>query len=446
MPNKILNFYKLEDGISFLKRQGIIQNFTYDVDTLPKGLILKIKYSLNQNEIQSIYSLDNMKTLKYNIIIFFKKLKYIIQMSQFKYSINLLNTSMLLEYKRSFALQFIYNWNFIQKLQIKMNTSLNSTKINIKLSLLKIVNTYVNSYLFYGYYNLYNYRFIYNSNYIQILNSNPFIKEESNLKIITENFTIGLQYYLKNNLNIVQKCLIQYEEKSFVSLYQYSYKNMKISKYKHIFNVSKLIKRKVLYVLLALEYPQSIYSSIGKYFNKYLQFLSYTNLKTSRFTYYTMNFHPYITFNYDTIFNLPLVIPSIYKNILKFKLKIHILDIIKHLTPIKLYSNTCEYNKNQEIYNSRLINKGRYLFNIQYEIYPLQCIAIYYIINYTKILSYKVSYLPDIYSSRLLYKHYNQQSIGINLYLPFKQKPIIFIEYPVNDKHKKNVYIGINFT
>lgn len=446
MPSKILNFYKLESGISFLKKEGVINNFTYKIIPLSKGLILDIKYSLCTNEIKGIFNLENIAELEQNAFIFWRQLKYIIQRLHSQNSVNLLNKALLLRIKKSVILEFIYQWNLMKYLQIRLNNLLTLPNIYVKLSLLENVRNYINSYLSYSYHVTYNYRFKYNFSYIQILNSNSFLEEISNMKIMTESYKLKLEYFFKNQLYINQKFLIQLQKKHFISIYRFSYKNIKRYTYKYILHISKLIRTKVLCVLLNLKYPQLQNSSNTQDSNIYLNLLFYSNLKKIKCIKYIISFYPFIIFNYESTVNLPSIIPYIDQNLIFLKSRINIFDIVKNLIPVQLFDNNYQYTKTQKMYNSKLISKAHYLFSIYYKIYPLKYLAIYFVINYARSGAYKILYLSNTYDSKLIYQNYNQLGIGINLYLPFKKKPIIFLEYFTHDIYKNIIYIGTSFS
>nr|UAD85783.1 hypothetical protein [Gracilaria ferox] len=341
-------------------------------------------------------------------------------------------------------LEFRYYWNFIKNLQIKLNNSTTLTKINIKLSLLQIISDYINIYFSYSYCIMYYYKFTYNYNYIQILNSHFSLGKISNLRITTNNLIIKLQYKFKNQLNMIQKLAIKYEEKHFISVYNYSYKNMKIHTDYFSYNVSKLKNSKELYLLLKHNLFQ--YFDTLKYSTIYLHLLFYDNILTSKWTNYIINLYPYITYNYNRVFNFISVLPWLYKNTIQIKGKINIFDITQKLMSIKSVYNKDEYNTTKNTYNFKLISTTNYLFNIQYTLYPIKYIAIYLLIDHIKSTSYQILYLPDIYLSKLIYQNHNRVGIGINIYTPFKKKPIIFIEYFTNDKYENIIYIGTNYS
>nr|UAD84354.1 hypothetical protein [Agarophyton chilense] len=330
-------------------------------------------------------------------------------------------------------------------LQIRLNTVLTLPKIGIKLSFLENIHSYINSYLSYSYHVNYNYRCKYNLSYIQIINSNSYLEEISNMKMITENLKLKLEFFFKNQLYINQKFLIQLEEKHFISIYRYSYKNIKIYTYKYILNISKLIRKQVLYVILLLKYPQLKHSNNAEYSNIYLNLLFFSNLKKIKCIKYIINFYPFIIFDHESIFSLPSIIPYIDQNIICLKSRINIFDMIKNIIPIQPFDRNYQDNKKQKIYNSKLISKAHYLFKIKYKIYPLKYSAIYFMINYARSGSYKILYLPNIYHSKLIYQNYTQVGVGMNLYIPFKQKPIIFLEYFTHEIYKNIIYIGISF-
>nr|YP_010195522.1 hypothetical protein LK149_pgp122 [Gracilaria baiana]UAD82919.1 hypothetical protein [Gracilaria baiana] len=440
LPQQILNLHKLESGISFLKKERIIKNFTYNVIPLPEGLIIYIKYSLYNNQIRYIYNQDSINVWKKNSFIF---LTYIKEAFQSTYSKNLLNKFVVF---KSYILEFKHHWNFIKNLQLQLNKSTISTKINIKLSFLQVISDYINIYFSYTYYIIYYYKFTYSYNYIQILNSNFSLEETSNLRITTNNLKITLQYNLENQLSTIQKLAIQHQEKHFISIYNYSYKNIKVNNNHSSCNISKLKNSKELYLLLLLKYIPFPYSDTKKYLAIYLNVLFYDNIITSRWMNYIINLYPYITCTYSQVFNIISILPWLYKNTIQITGKINIFDITKRLIYIKSSHNKDEYTHKKSTYNSKLINTANCLFNIKYKIYPTQYMAIYLLINHIKSISYQILYLPDIYLSKLIYQNHNQVGIGINLYNPFKEKPIIFIEYFTNDRYENMIYIGTNFS
>nr|YP_010195931.1 hypothetical protein LK221_pgp124 [Gracilaria bursa-pastoris]UAD83328.1 hypothetical protein [Gracilaria bursa-pastoris] len=447
LPKQILNLHKLESSISFLKKERVIKNCTYNVITYPEGLIIHVKYNLCSQQIRYIYNQENINIWKKNDFIFLKHIKYIIKAFQFQYSRNLLNKFIAFKSKKSYILEFKHHWNFIKNLQIKLNHSTTLTKINIKLSLSQIMSYYINIYFSYTYYIIYCYKFTYNYNYIQILNSNFFLGEISNLRMTTQDLKIKLQYNLKNQLNIIQKLALQYEEKHFISIYNYSYKNITINSDHYSYNISKLKNSKELYFLL--NHSSFQYSDTPKYSAIYLHLLFYDNIKTSKWMNCIINLYPYITCTYNRVFNLISVLPWLHKNTIQIKGKINIFDITQKLISIKPFDNfhnKDEYNTKKNIYNFKLINITNYLFNIQYTMYLTQYISIYLLINHIKSISYQILYLPDTYLSKSIYQNHNRVSIGVNIYIPFKQKPIIFIEYFTNDKYENIIYIGTNFS
>nr|YP_009732409.1 hypothetical protein [Gracilaria textorii]QHS70871.1 hypothetical protein [Gracilaria textorii] len=444
LPKQILNLYRLESSISFLRKERIIKNCTYNVIAHPQGLTINIKYSLCNKRIRYIYNQENINVWKTNGFIFLKHIKYIIKAFQFKYSKNLVNKFIVFKSKKSYILEFKHHWNFIKNLQIKLNNSTTLRKINIKLSLLQIMSYYINIYFSYTYYIMYYYKFTYNYNYIQILNSNFSLEEISNLRITTRNLKIKLQYNFKNQLNIIQKLAIQYEEKHFISIYNYSYKNIKINTDHVSYNISKLKNSKELYLLL--KHTSFQYSDTPKYSAIYLHLLFYDNIITSKWMNCMINLYPYITCTYNRVFNLISALPWLHKNTVQIKGKINIFDITQKLMSIKSFHDKDEYAIPKNTYNFKLINTTNYLFNIQYKMYLTQYIAIYLLINHIKSISYKILYLPDIYLSKLIYQNHNRVGIGINVYIPFKQKPIISIEYFTNNKYKNIIYIGTNFS
>nr|YP_010198388.1 hypothetical protein LK148_pgp122 [Gracilaria pachydermatica]UAD86804.1 hypothetical protein [Gracilaria pachydermatica] len=353
---------------------------------------------------------------------------------------------MLFKSKKSYILEFEKHWNFIKNLQIKLNKSTTLTKVNIKLSLLQFMSYYINIYFSYTYYIVYYYKFTYNYNYIQILNSNFFLEEISNLRITTRNLKIKLKYNLQNKLNIIQKLAIQYEEKHFISIYNYSYKNIKINTNHFSYNISKLKNSKELYLLLLLKHTPFQHYYTPKSSAIYLHLLFYDNITTNQWRNCILNLYPYITCAYNRVFNLLSISPWLHKSTIQVKSKINIFDITQNLMSIKSFYNKNEYTTKKNIYNFKLISTANYVFNIKYKMYPTQYIAIYLLINYIKNISYQIIYLPDIYLSKLIYQNHNRICIGVNLYTPFKQKPIIFIEYFTNDKYGNIIYVGTNFS
>nr|YP_010197980.1 hypothetical protein LK227_pgp122 [Gracilaria multipartita]UAD86396.1 hypothetical protein [Gracilaria multipartita] len=446
-PKQILNLHKLESSISFLKKERLIKNCTYNVIAYPEGLIIYVKYNLCNNQIRYIYNQEHINIWAKNDFIFLKPIKYIIKAFQFQYSKNLLNKFVIFKSSKSYILKFKHHWNFIKNLQINLNNSTTLTKINIKLSLLQIMSYYINIYFSYTYYIIYYYKFTSNYNCIQILNSNFFLGKISNLRIKTQNLKIKLQYNLKNQLNIIQKLALQYEEKHFISIYNYSYKNIKINTDHFSYNISKLKNSKELYFLL--KHSSLQYTDTPKYSTIYLHLLFYDNITTSKWMNCIINLYPYITFTYNRLFNLVSVLPWLNKNTIQIKSEINIFDIIQKVMSIKSFHNFYnkdEYNTKQNTYNFKLINRTNYLFNIQYTIYLTHYMAIYLFINHIKSISYQILYLPDIYLSKSIYQNYNRVGIGVNIYTLFKQKPIVFIEYFTNGKYENIIYIGTNFS
>nr|YP_010196138.1 hypothetical protein LK014_pgp125 [Gracilaria caudata]UAD83535.1 hypothetical protein [Gracilaria caudata] len=430
LPNKILNLYALESKILYFKKERIIKNCSYNISTLSKGLIVHIKYSLYNNQIKYIYKQEDANIFGNNTLTFPK---------------NLLNKLTLFRPQKSYILEFKYRLNFIRKLQIKLSTSVTLPNINIKLSLLKIMSDYIDIYFSYIYYIIYYYKFTYNYNYIQIINSNLCTKDISNLRIRTENLKVKLQYLLKDKMNIIQKLVIQYEEKHFISIYNYSYINMQINTNHYLCNISKLIRSQELYLLLILKYPIFRYSNIVKNSAIYLNFLFYYDNEIIKYMNYIINLYPYIFLSYSRIFNPPLILPNIYKNTIQLNIKAYIFDITKNLIATTSFSDIYdECTNRRNLYNSKLIHKTNYLLNIKYQIYPIKYIAIYFLISYTKNISYQILYLADMYKSKLIYQDYYQISIGVNLYSPFRQMPVLFMEYFTNNKYENILYVGTN--
>nr|YP_009510830.1 hypothetical protein [Gracilaria gracilis]AXI96503.1 hypothetical protein [Gracilaria gracilis] len=393
-----------------------------------------------------MYNQENINIFKKNGFIFLKYIKYILKFFNWKYTTNSLNKFALFKYKRSYILEFKHQWNFIKNLQIKLNTSTILNIINIKLSFLQKMNYYINIYFSYIYYIIHYHKFTYNCNYIQILNSNFFIEEISNLKIKTENLRVKLQYNLKNRLNIIQKLIIKYEEKYFISVYSYSYKNIQRNTYHCLYNIYKLKNSTELYLLLLLKYATFQYSNHAQYFTIYLHLLFYDNIKTNKWMNRIVNLYPYITFNYNKILNLPLVLACLHKNTIQLDVKINILDINKNLMVIETSHSKDEYINKKNTHNYQLINKAKYLFNIKYKIYPNKYIGIYLLVNHAKSISYQILYLPDIYLSKFISQNYNRIGIGVNLYTPFRKQPIVSVEFFRNDRYKNIIYICTNFS
>nr|YP_010199174.1 hypothetical protein LK225_pgp122 [Crassiphycus usneoides]UAD88623.1 hypothetical protein [Crassiphycus usneoides] len=432
LPNKILNLYALESNILFLKKEKIISSCSYNISNLPEGLIVNIKYSLHNNQVKYIYIQENTGIFENNTLMFLR---------------NLLNKLVLFKPQKSYILEFKYKLNFIRILQIKLKTSVTLPHISIKLSLLKIMSDCIDIYFSYIYYIIYYYKFTYNYNYIQIINSNPCIKYISNLRIKTKNLKVELQYRLDDKINMIQKLIMQYEEKHFISIYNYSYINIQINNNHYLYNTFKLIRSKELYLLFILKYPAFKHSNFAKNSVIYINLLFHYDTQIIKYMSYIINLYPYIFLSYNKIFNLPLVLPNIYKNTIQLNIKAYIFDITKNLMAIKSFSNTYdEYINRRNSYNSKLINKTNYWFNIKYKIYPIKYVAIYLLISYTKNISYQILYLSDIYKSKLIYQDYYQIGMGMNLYSPFRQIPIVFIEYFTNNKYENFIYIGTNFS
>nr|YP_010197571.1 hypothetical protein LK244_pgp122 [Gracilaria flabelliformis subsp. simplex]UAD85987.1 hypothetical protein [Gracilaria flabelliformis subsp. simplex] len=303
---------------------------------------------------------------------------------------------------------------------------------------------YINIYFSYTYYIIYYYKFIYNYNYIQILNSNFSFGEISNLRITTQNLKIKLQYNLENQLNIIQKLVIQYEEKHFISIYNYSYKNIKINTDHFSYNISKLKNSKELYLLL--KHTSFRYSNTANYSAIYLHLLFYDNITTSKWMNCIINLYPHITYTYNRVFHLISTLPCLNKNTIQIKGEINIFDITQKLMSINSFYHKDEYTTKQNTYHFKLFNTTNYVFNIKYKMYLTQCIAIYLLLNHIKSTSYQILYLPDIYLSKLIYQNHNRVGIGVNVYTPFKQKPFIFIEYFTNNEYENIIYIGTNFS
>nr|YP_010198594.1 hypothetical protein LK037_pgp095 [Gracilaria pacifica]UAD87010.1 hypothetical protein [Gracilaria pacifica] len=306
------------------------------------------------------------------------------------------------------------------------------------------MNDYINIYFSYIYYMIYYYQFTYN--YIQILNSDFFIEEISNLRITTENLKVKLQYSLQNQLNIIQKLALQYEEKHLISVYNYSYKNITRNTNYSLYNIYKLNNSKKLYLLLLLKYTAFKYSNYIQYSSIYLHLLFYDNIKTNKWMNHRINLYPYITFNYNKILNLPLILPCLHKNTIQLEVRINIFDINKDLMAIEISHNKDEYTNKKNTYNSKLINKANYLFNIKYKIYPIKYMGIYLLMNHTKSISYQILYLPDIYLSKFISENYNRIGVGVNLYTPFRKKPIVSIECFIDGRYESIIYIGTNFS
>nr|UAD87389.1 hypothetical protein [Hydropuntia rangiferina] len=315
---------------------------------------------------------------------------------------------------------------------------------------MNIINNYIESYLFYNYRIIYNYLFFTNYHYIQILNSNFIIEEISKLQMKTQQFTIKFKYSLTHNINIIQKLILQCEEKYFVCIYKYSsnqYDNLKLKTYKHLFNIYKLTQNQPLYLILLLTYPKLQHFTIFKYCNIYIHFLFYNTTKIQKRNIINniSHLYPNIDFNYHYKLCIPSFIPYAYQNIIKLKLKINIFDITKNLINKILFPDNKYQYTNIKYKSIKFISKQKYILNTKYTIYPIKYIAVYYFITYKKSCSYQISYIPQTYNSQFMYQHDMQIGIGLNIYIPFINKPMVFIEYSTNDQYSRNFYIGTKF-
>nr|YP_010196755.1 hypothetical protein LKZ11_pgp124 [Gracilaria cliftonii]UAD84559.1 hypothetical protein [Gracilaria cliftonii] len=441
LPNKILNLYALESKISYLKKQKIIKNCTYNISNLPEGLIVHIKYSLHSNQIKYVYTQEYVNPLENNNLIFSSNISHFIKSFQYKYSRNLLNKLSLFKLTKFYILEFKYNLNLMKNLQIKLINSKTLPKVNIKLSFLTKMSNYINTYLSYIYH-----KFTYNYNYIQIINSNLYIKDISNLRLKTENLKLKLQYNLEDKINVIQKLIIQYKEKQLLSIYNYSYTGVNTNTHQSLYKISKLIRLKELYLLLILKYPAFKHLNLAKNSAIYVHLLFYYDTEIIKCMNSIINLYPYIILSYNRIFNLPLTLPNIYKNTIQFNIKAQIFDTTKNLITVESFNEKYRYANKRNKYSSKLINKTNYIFNMKYKIYPVKYIAIYLLISYTKNISHQILYLADIYKSKLIYKNYYQIGIGISLYSPFRQIPIVFMEYFTINKYDNILYIGTNFS
>nr|YP_009019668.1 hypothetical protein [Gracilaria salicornia]AHH24636.1 hypothetical protein [Gracilaria salicornia] len=446
LPEQILNLHQLESSISFLKKEKVIKDCTYNVIVTHKGLIIYIKYSLYSNQVNYTYNQENINIFKNNALVLSGHMNYAIKGFRFKYLRSWLKKFVLFKSKQLYMLDFKHHWNFTDNLHIKLNSSTTSTKTNIKLSFLQRIKDYINIYFLYTYYIIYYYKFTYTYNYIQILNSNFFLEEISNLRMITKNFKVELQYDFKNSPNIIQKVVIQSEEQHFISIYTYSYQNIETNIHHFLYSIPKLKNLPALYLLFLVKQTKFRYSNTTNYLALYLHFLFYNNIKISKWVNYIINLHPYITLNYIKIFNLPSVLPYIYNHTIQLEATINIFDMTKNLMVPDSYWYRHENTNKKIIYNSKLLNTANYLFNIKYKIYPIKYISIYLLINHINNISYNILYLPDIHLSELIYCNHNRVGIGVNLYTPFKEKPFVFIEYFINDRYKNMIYIGTSFS
>nr|UAD84152.1 hypothetical protein [Gracilaria changii] len=311
------------------------------------------------------------------------------------------------------------------------------------------MNNYINTCLSYIYYIIYYYKLTYNYNYIQIMNSNLFTKNTSNLRIKTGNLKVRLEYTLANKLNVIQKLITQYKQKQLISIYNYSYNSYKsiyANTNQYLYKISQLANSKELYLLSMLKYPKLQYSNLAQNFIIYLNFLFYYDTQITECINCTINSYPYIILHYNRTFSLPFTLPNIYKHNIELDMAANIFDITKDLTIIEPFNEIYQRYAKKSQCNTNLINKTIYLFHTKYKIYPNKYFSIYLLINYTKNISHQILYLIDIYTSKLIYKNYYQVGIGINLYNPFKYIPIVFIEYFTNNKYENTFYIGTNFS
>nr|YP_009731946.1 hypothetical protein [Gracilaria edulis]QHS70468.1 hypothetical protein [Gracilaria edulis] len=450
LPSKILNLYNLEIGISFLKKAKILHNCSYNIISISKGLIVTIEYSLYINNIKYTCKQENRYTLQKNFVKILRYIKYYINNFHFQYLINVFDKHLILKFHRFSTFIFIYNWNLINNLQVELYNTNHVDQINVKLSLINIINNYIESYLFYNYRIIYNYFFFTHYHYIQILNSNFIIEKISKLQIKTQQFTIKFKYNLTQNINIIQKLILQCEEKYFICIYKYSYNqddNLKLKIYKNLFNIYKLIQNQPLHLIFLLTYPKLQYFTIFKYCNIYIHFLFYSNTKIQKGNIINniSRLYPNIEFNYNYKLYIPSFIPYTYQNTIKLKSRINICDMTKNLID-KILFNDKKYQYSNIKYKSiKFVSRQNYILKTKYTLYPIKYIALYYFAIYKKSYSYQIVNIPQISNSQFMYQHDMQIGIGLNIYIPFTNKPMVFIEYFTNDQYKKNFYIGTKF-
>nr|YP_009237741.1 hypothetical protein [Gracilariopsis lemaneiformis]YP_009294653.1 hypothetical protein Gch_054 [Gracilariopsis chorda]AJO68547.1 hypothetical protein [Gracilariopsis lemaneiformis]AML79820.1 hypothetical protein [Gracilariopsis lemaneiformis]AOM66913.1 hypothetical protein Gch_054 [Gracilariopsis chorda] len=442
----ILNLNELEAGISFLKQGNIIKNFNYRIHYHSKGLVVNIRYNLNNHHLIYLYNEYNTNILQNNqskISNLLKKIMYFLKsfsINKIVYKINQIANVTYKDYS-FFKLEYAYFWNFIKNLKIQIDRSTTFNKINIELSDLKIINYISHICILYSHYNLYypNYKSIFN--YIKIINSNSFIKKISGLQIKIKYLTIKVKYNLGYNINIIQKLTIQYGKEYIKYIYRYCKLNSIIQRLDIVYTISKIIEEQKLYISLQLINQiindKHIYNiAIYPYFN--LLLLIYLNLNHIEPTIYIPDIYQHILLNYNLIINLPPILPNIQKNTCILKLKFNIYNLDKYLLLRQLNNN---YTNLKNVYNYEVPYGIHYLLNAEYKIYTMKYISTYIFMNYIKNFSYRIHSLHNLNDTKLLYKNHIIIGIGIQL----KQISKLGFEYYITDQNEKFFHISTYF-
>nr|YP_009511441.1 hypothetical protein [Gracilariopsis mclachlanii]AXI97318.1 hypothetical protein [Gracilariopsis mclachlanii] len=443
-PNTILNLNKLETGISFLKQENIVKNFSYNIHYHHRGLIVNIKYSVNDDFIIYFYDEYHANNIQKNTS---NILQLLIQVIYFlkNFSINEIKNKIAhINYtKYSFLkLEYTYFWDFIKNFKIQMNKSTSYSRLQIKLSDLKIIHYISDGCILYNYYNLYytHYKSIFN--HIKIINSNSFIKQMSDLQIRIKNFTIKIKYHLRYNIRIVQKLTIQYSQEQIRSIYKYCTINSSIQKSDFLYNIYKTIAEKKLYISLQLIHQiindKYIYDIVKyPYFN--FSLLMYLNLDPIKPIIYMPYIYQYILLNYNLVIDLPPIAENVKQHTFIFKLKFNIYNVDKYLLLRQLNNN---YINLKNAYNFKIPYGIHYLLNAKYKISTIKYISTYIFINYIKSFSYKIHSFHNANNKKLLHKNHIIIGFGIQVYIPLKQIPELSCEYYINDHSEKFFHIS----
>nr|YP_009500298.1 hypothetical protein [Gracilariopsis heteroclada]AXE43460.1 hypothetical protein [Gracilariopsis heteroclada] len=440
----ILNLNKLETGISFLKQENIIKNFIYKIHYHHKGLIVNIKYSINDDFIIYFYDEYNANNIQKNPSSILKLLTQLIYFLK-NFSINKIKNKIAhTSYtKYSFLkLEHTYFWHFIKKLKIQINKSTSYRRLQIKLSDLRIIH-YMSDYcILYNYYKLYYsyYKSIFN--HIKIINSYSFIKQMSDLQISIKNFTIKIKYHLSYNIRIVQKLTIQYSQEQIRSIYRYYTINLNIQKSDFLYNIYRTIAEKKLYLSLQLIHQvinDNYIDNIVKYPYFNFSLLMYLNLGPIKPIIYIPCIYQYILLNYNLVIKLPPIVHNVKEHTFIFKLKFNIYNIDKYLLLRQLNNN---YINLKNTYNFEIPYGIHYLLNAKYKISIIKHISTYIFINYIKSFSYKIHSFHNANNKKLLHKNHIIIGCGIQVYIPLKQIPELSFEYYITDHSEKFFHIS----
>nr|YP_009511238.1 hypothetical protein [Gracilariopsis longissima]AXI97115.1 hypothetical protein [Gracilariopsis longissima]UAD89031.1 hypothetical protein [Gracilariopsis longissima] len=443
----ILNLNKLEAGILFLKQENIIKNCNYSINYHPKGLIVNIKYNLNNHHAIYLYNEYNTNIIQDNQSKTSKLLQQVLSFLKSFHLNKILNKIDNINYNNYSILKLENTcfWNFIKNLKIQVDESTIFSKVHIKISDLKIINYFSNGFILYSYYNLYytNYKSIFN--YIKIINCNSFIKKISGLQIKIKNLTIKIKHNLRYDIHIIKKLNIQYRKEYIRSIYRYYTINPIIKQLNFLYKIYKIFEEKKLYVSLQLINQIINYKYIYNitrypYFN--LLLLVYLNLNHIEPIIYIPHIYQYLLLNYNLNINLPFILPNTHTNTIILNLKLNFYNLDKYLLIRQLNYN---YNNLKNAYNYELPYGIHYLLNTKYKIYIMKHISTYLFINYITSFSYKIQSLCNTNYTKLLHTNNMIIGIGIQLYIPLKQIPTLGFEYYLTDQNEIFFHIGTHF-